>query len=97
MSADVQTGPLEQASPTDEHHSGPLRPTTHQQKVRRSEQEKRWARRRRRLVFEEIVGWIVVPIILIAGFWAVKAGLAVFGTTPTALIEGIKNFAGSKS
>jgi hypothetical protein len=97
MSSDVHPGPLAQAPASDEHHAGPLTPVAGPQKFRRSEREKRWERRRRRRVFEEVLGWIVVPIVLVAMFWAVKAGLAAFGTTPTALIEGIKTIASSRS
>jgi hypothetical protein len=52
--------------------------------------EKRWRRRRRRRMFEEILGWILVPIILIAGYWAVVGGLNAAGTSPSALIAGIR-------
>jgi uncharacterized membrane protein len=52
--------------------------------------EQRWQRRRRRKVFEEVLGWILVPIILIAGYWAVVAGLNAAGTSPSALIAGIR-------
>ena len=96
MTSDVHTGPLPQASPSDEHHAGPLQPVA-AKRVKRSDREKRWERRRRRLFFEEIVGWVVVPVVLIGGFWAIKAGLAAFGTSPTALIEGIKTIAASRS
>jgi hypothetical protein len=52
--------------------------------------EKRWQRRRRRKIFEEVLGWILVPIILIACYWAVKAGLNAAGTSPSALIAGVR-------
>ena len=52
--------------------------------------EKRWQRRRRRKMFEEILGWILVPIILVGGYWAVVAGLNAAGTSPSALIAGIR-------
>ncbi|HZB37004.1 MAG TPA: hypothetical protein VE443_03245 [Beijerinckiaceae bacterium] len=52
--------------------------------------EKRWQRRRRRKVFEEVLGWILVPIILVACYWAVKAGLNAAGTSPSALIAGVR-------
>jgi hypothetical protein len=64
---------------------------------KKSWREQRWERRRRRRVFEEILGWIFVPIIVLSAYWAVKAGLAAFGTTPTALIEGIKAVIASRS
>ena len=52
--------------------------------------EKRWQRRRRRKVFEEVLGWILVPIIIVACYWAVKAGLNAAGTSPSALIAGVR-------
>lgn len=52
--------------------------------------EKRWQRRRRRKLFEEVLGWILVPIILVALYWAIKAGLNAAGTSPSALIAGIR-------
>ena len=52
--------------------------------------EKRWQRRRRRKLFEEILGWILVPIILVALYWAVRAGLNAAGTSPTAVFQAIK-------
>lgn len=97
MTSDVHTGPLVQAAPTAELHQGPLEPTVHPQKVKRSWREQRWERRRRRRMTEEVLAWILVPIIIVACVWAVKAGLAAFGTTPTALIEGIKTAISSRS
>ena len=52
--------------------------------------EKRWQRRRRRKVFEEVLGWILVPVILIALYWAVKAGLSALGTSPSAVIQALR-------
>jgi|GraSoiStandDraft_16_1057320.scaffolds.fasta_scaffold6269776_2 hypothetical protein len=52
--------------------------------------ERRWQRRRRRKTFEEVLGWILVPIIIAAIYWGVKAGLNAAGTSPTALIAGIR-------
>jgi len=52
--------------------------------------EKRWQRRRRRKMFEEILGWILVPIILVALYWAVKGGLNAAGTSPSAVVQAIK-------
>lgn len=90
MTTDIHTGPLPQAAPDDEHHPGPLPASSHPQRVRKGWREKRWERRRRRRFTEEVLGWVLVPVILISGFWAVKAGLSAIGTTPTALIQGIK-------
>ena len=97
MTSDVHPGPLPKASPSDEHHAGPLKPAGQPQKPKRSGLEARWERRRKRRFFEEVLGWILVPVIIIACIWAVKAGLAAFGTTPSALIDGLKQAIGNKS
>ncbi len=52
--------------------------------------ETRWQRRRRRRLFEEILGWILVPVICVALYWGVRAGLNAAGTSPTAVIQAIK-------
>jgi hypothetical protein len=52
--------------------------------------EKRWQRRRRRIVFEEVLGWILVPVILVALYWGGTAALSALGTSPEALMQGIK-------
>jgi hypothetical protein len=44
-----------------------------------------------------VLGWVVVPVVLVAGYWSVKAGLNALGTTPTALIEGVKAVIASRS
>lgn len=87
---DIHAGPLPQAPPSDEHHAGPLEASTLPARVRKSSRERRWERRRRRRMTEEVMGWILVPIILIVGVVAIRAGLNAMGTSPTALIEGIK-------
>lgn len=60
------------------------------QKHRLTEKERRWERRRKRYLFEEILGWILVPVILVALYFAAIWVLELFGTTPDALIEGVK-------
>ncbi|NNM71935.1 hypothetical protein HJG44_05935 [Enterovirga sp. DB1703] len=60
------------------------------QKHRKTWREQRWERRRRRRMFEEVLGWILVPIIVVAVYWGIKSGLNALGTTPTALIQGIR-------
>ena len=35
--------------------------------------EQRWERRRRRRVVEEALGWLLVPVILVGGYWLVIA------------------------
>jgi len=76
MTADVHEGPL------DAEPSAPV--------ARKSWREQRWERRRRRRVFEEVLGWIVVPIILLGTYWAITTGLDALGTSPTALIQGVQ-------
>jgi hypothetical protein len=41
-------------------------------------------------VFEEVLAWVLVPVILIACYWLLKFILAGLGTTPTALFENVK-------
>jgi hypothetical protein len=52
--------------------------------------ERRWERRRKRYVAEEILGWILVPIILVSLYFLALWILDLFGTTPETLIEGIQ-------
>lgn len=86
----IAPGPLPQTAPDDEHHAGPLPKAAHPQKVRKTWREKRWERQRKRRFTEEVLGWVLVPVILVAGFWSVKAGLNALGTSPTALVQGIR-------
>jgi hypothetical protein len=41
-------------------------------------------------MFEEVLGWILVPVILIALYWAIKAGLSALGTSPSAVIQALR-------
>ena len=75
---------------TGEIHEGPLEPTPTPQAQKLTWREKRWERRRKRRVFEEVLGWILVPVILIALYWAVKAGLSALGTSPSAVIQALR-------
>jgi hypothetical protein len=75
-----------QAGTVEGTEAQPARPQRHKKGWR----EQRWERRRRRRLFEEVLGWILVPIILIAIYWGLRAGLNALGTTPTALIQGIR-------
>jgi hypothetical protein len=90
--SEIEAGPLREASPEDEHRAGPLQKAeaAAPRRQRKTWREKRWERRRRRRLFEEILGWILVPIILIALYWGMKAGLNAMGTNFTALVQGIK-------
>lgn len=88
---EIQAGPLPQAELDGEHHVGPLpQAPVHVARAKKTWREKRWERRRRRRFTEEVMGWVLVPVILLSGFWAVKAGLNALGTNFTALIQGIK-------
>ncbi len=65
-------------------------PQPRSRRPKRTWREQRWERRRRRRLVEEVLGWIFVPIIVIAVAWGVKAGLNAFGTTPSGLIANLK-------
>ena len=75
---------------TGEIREGPLEPTPTPQAQKLTWREKRWERRRKRRMFEEVLGWILVPVILIALYWAVKAGLSALGTSPSAVIQALR-------
>jgi hypothetical protein len=76
---------------TGEIHEGPLVPavaTAAPAKPTWREQRRR--RRRRRRIGEEILGWLLVPVILFAGYWTVNAVFSAMGTTPGAVYEQAK-------
>jgi len=86
MTSDVGEQPLEPApAPATPAPAVPAAPAR-----KLSWREKRWQRRRRRRLFEEILGWILVPVICVALYWGVRAGLNAAGTSPTAVIQAIK-------
>ncbi len=64
-------------------------------KPRLSWRERRWERRRKRRMAEEILGWILVPIILLGGYGLLVAALGALGTSPGAVIEGLNQLRGS--
>jgi hypothetical protein len=51
--------------------------------------DKRWERRRRRIWFEELLGWILVPLILVCGYWAADGILTAMGSSPAALFSNL--------
>jgi hypothetical protein len=57
--------------------------------VRKSWREQRWERRRRRLWLEELLGWILVPLIVIGACLFVDMALSALGTSPSAIINGL--------
>jgi len=58
-------------------------------RVKKSWREQRWERRRRRIWFEEVLAWILVPIILIGGYFFVDGVLTALGTSPSAIFNGL--------
>jgi hypothetical protein len=81
MTTDVQQAPLESAPAL----AGPINKTW---------REQRWERRRRRIWFEEALGWILVPLIFVATYWAVDGILTGLGTSPAAIMNGISAIMG---
>jgi hypothetical protein len=77
MSAEAQDNGIEQSG-------GPPSPPP-----RRSRREERWERRRRRLWFEEVTGWILVPIIVLATYWLIELVLNALGTSLGAILNGL--------
>lgn len=76
---------------TTELHERPIEATRMiEAPAKLSWREKREIRRRRRVWFEEVLGWILVPIILFGCYWLVTFGLGLLGTSPEALLDGIK-------
>lgn len=75
MTIEIQEGPLQAAA-------GPA--------ARKSWREQRWERRRRRRLYEEILGWMLVPTIILGCYWAIDAGLGAIGTSPAALVQGVQ-------
>lgn len=103
MSGELSAHSLERPAPVSDLRVGPEVSSVAQadtpavRRYKKSWREQRWERRRRRRWAEEVLGWILVPIILICGYWAVKAGLNALGTSPTALYQQIRAVAASRS
>lgn len=75
---------------TTEIHEGPLEASrTLDAPAKLSWREKRYQRRRRRVWFEEVLGWVLVPVILLGCYWLLNVGLNALGTSPAAIMEGI--------
>ena len=76
---------------TTEIHEGPLQASqTHDAPAKLSWREKRYQRRRRRVWLEEMLGWILVPVIVLGCYWFLEVGLSALGTSPAAIMEGIE-------
>jgi hypothetical protein len=75
---------------TTELHEGPLEASqTLDAPARMSWREKRYQRRRRRVWFEEVLGWVLVPLIVLGCYWALNMGLNAIGMSPAAIMEGV--------
>jgi hypothetical protein len=76
---------------TTEIHEGPLQGSrTLEAPAKQSWREKRYQRRRRRVWLEEVLGWILVPVIVLGCYWFLEVGLSALGTSPAAIMEGIE-------
>ena len=76
---------------TSEIHEGPLQASrTLDAPAKASWREKRYQRRRRRVWLEEILGWVLVPVIVLGCYWFLEVGLSALGTSPAAIMEGIE-------
>ena len=84
MTTDVQEGPLEVA------------PAVHVPTAKKSWREKRWERRRRRIWFEELLAWILVPVIVISTYWLVETVLGALGTSTGQVIAGLQAITSGK-
>jgi nicotinamide riboside transporter PnuC len=76
---------------TTDLHEGPLEAAPVITPAKPSWREQRRNRRRRRVWFEEILGWILVPVIVVGGYWLVIVALNAVGTSPSAIIDGLTN------
>lgn len=75
---------------TTELHEGPLEAApTVAAPAKLSWRQQRQVRRRRRVWFEEIMGWILVPVIVIGSYWLVELVLNAMGTSMGAIINGL--------
>jgi hypothetical protein len=75
---------------TNELHEGPLGASPAiDAPAKISWREKRYHRRRRRVWFEEILGWVLVPAIVFGCYWLFNMVLSALGTSPAAIMDGI--------
>jgi len=74
---------------TTDLHEGPLEAAPTIAKAKPTWREQRRIRRRRRVWFEEILAWVLVPVILFSCYWAVEMGLRALGTSTSAVFDGL--------
>jgi hypothetical protein len=67
----------------------PTRETRSAQVQRKSWSEQRAERRRRRVWLEEVLAWILVPVIVLGSWWFIDMVLAALGTSPAAILNGL--------
>jgi hypothetical protein len=82
MTTDVHEGQLEIAP--DVTASAVTSP------AKKTWREKRWERRRRRIWLEEVLAWIMVPLIVVGFYYLIEAILGALGTSVSAIAEGIR-------
>jgi hypothetical protein len=75
---------------TIETEEAALQPATSVSAPRKSWREQRWERRRKRRLYEEVLGWLLVPTIVFGCYWAIDAALGALGTSPAAFIQGVQ-------
>jgi hypothetical protein len=81
---------------TTDVHEQPLEPVPQLTvPAKKSRRELRWERRRRRLRFEEVLGWVLVPVILAAAYLFVDMVLNALGTSPSAIFSGLSAISSS--
>ncbi len=68
---------------TDDLQEGPLAQTTYAPAPKKlTVREQRRRRRQRRKRGEEILAWVLVPVICFGIYWGIAAGFDFFGTSP---------------
>ncbi len=57
--------------------------------ARKTWREQRAERRRRRVWLEEVLAWVLVPVIVVGTWWFVDTVLTALGTSPSAILNGL--------
>ena len=68
---------------TEDLHEGPLTPVAHAAPSKKpTAREQRRRRRQRRRRGEELLAWVLVPLICFGIYWGITAGFDFLGTSP---------------
>ena len=68
---------------TEDLHEGPLAPVAHTAPPKKpTAREQRRRRRQRRRRGEELLAWVLVPLICLGLYWGVTTGFEILGTSP---------------